>query len=196
MAASPSASPRPLFDPASASVPESEAASLRRHAADDKAVPAGTPPKPPSSRPTEAQDPASPPAGDKRFDMLEILLPAATSDRNSSAGDTSPPPQDTSAAHRHPAWGEAEEPDMQAAPEWTTSVRPAQAYRPAAPRQRHDTRTGLPEPAAPEVHIHIGRVELTALQATQTGSTPRAAAAGKKPMTLDEYLRLRNGRRN
>jgi hypothetical protein len=44
---------------------------------------------------------------------------------------------------------------------------------------------------APDVHIHIGRIELTALAPP---SPPRrdAATSAKKPMSLDEYLRKRN----
>jgi hypothetical protein len=51
-------------------------------------------------------------------------------------------------------------------------------------------RRGEPSEVAPDVHIHIGRVELTAL-------TPPArrepASMAKKPMSLDDYLRRRNG---
>ncbi len=45
---------------------------------------------------------------------------------------------------------------------------------------------------APDVHIHIGRVELTAIAA----AAPRreSAANAKKPMSLEEYLRRRSGR--
>lgn len=47
--------------------------------------------------------------------------------------------------------------------------------------------------AAPDVHVHIGRVELTALTPP---AAPRreSAATTKKPMSLDEYLRRRSGR--
>ncbi len=45
---------------------------------------------------------------------------------------------------------------------------------------------------APDVHIHIGRVELTAVA---TPAAPRREPPNaKKPMALDEYLRRRNGR--
>jgi hypothetical protein len=46
--------------------------------------------------------------------------------------------------------------------------------------------------AAPDVHIHIGRVELTAI----APAAPRreSAANAKKPMSLEEYLRRRSGR--
>lgn len=43
--------------------------------------------------------------------------------------------------------------------------------------------------AAPEVHIHIGRIELTA--ATPAPAAPRREAATRKPMSLDDYLRSR-----
>jgi hypothetical protein len=47
--------------------------------------------------------------------------------------------------------------------------------------------------AAPDVHIHIGRVELTAI--TPAAPARRESAAnGKKPMSLEEYLRRRSGR--
>jgi hypothetical protein len=54
------------------------------------------------------------------------------------------------------------------------------------------------EPAAdaplppPDVHIHIGRVELTAIAPPQPAR--REAANTRKPMSLDEYLRRRGGR--
>lgn len=55
-------------------------------------------------------------------------------------------------------------------------------------------RPAAPMPAAsppPDVHIHIGRVELTAL----TPPAPaRRESNAKKPMSLDEYLRRRGGR--
>jgi hypothetical protein len=49
-------------------------------------------------------------------------------------------------------------------------------------------------PAVPDVHIHIGRVELTAIQAQTQRPAPRREE--KKPMSLEEYLRQRDGRRN
>jgi hypothetical protein len=45
---------------------------------------------------------------------------------------------------------------------------------------------------APDVHIHIGRVELTAI--TSAAPPRRESAANKKPMSLEEYLRRRSGR--
>jgi hypothetical protein len=46
------------------------------------------------------------------------------------------------------------------------------------------------EPAAPDVHIHINRVELTALAAPAPSRRPSAAQANK-PMSLDQYLQQR-----
>lgn len=46
--------------------------------------------------------------------------------------------------------------------------------------------------SAPEVHIHIGRIELTAV--TQPAQGKREAAVARKPMSLDEYLRQRGSK--
>ena len=69
----------------------------------------------------------------------------------------------------------------------------------AKPARRHDHRARPDDPAAfarptrepavPDVQIHIGRIELTAV--TAPASAPRAAPAGRKPMSLDDYLRER-----
>ena len=87
-------------------------------------------------------------------------------------------------------------------PEFSFRVRPA-AQIPAAPRVTtrlvrnrfmDPTQSRLEAPApAPDVHIHIGRVELTAV----TSAAParrESAATPKKPMSLEEYLRRRSGR--
>lgn len=47
--------------------------------------------------------------------------------------------------------------------------------------------------AEPEVHVTIGRIEVTAVHAPP--SPKRAPAPGKKPMSLDEYLAKRSGGR-
>jgi hypothetical protein len=63
--------------------------------------------------------------------------------------------------------------------------------RPAA--DRSEARLEAAAAPAPDVHIHIGRVELTAATAA---APPRreSAANAKKPMSLEEYLRRRSGR--
>ena len=73
----------------------------------------------------------------------------------------------------------------------------AAAIRPASPM-----RVAVPPGAAglaadgsaavPDVHIHIGRLELTALTAPPAARRERTTG-GHKPMSLDEYLRRRDG---
>lgn len=76
--------------------------------------------------------------------------------------------------------------------------RPATAPRIAARLVRDrpvDPRSSRFDAAPPaDVHIHIGRVELTAITPASTPARSEPAAAAKKPMSLDEYLRQR-GRR-
>lgn len=76
--------------------------------------------------------------------------------------------------------------------------RPAAASRIAARLVRDrpvDPRSVRPDAAPPvDVLIHIGRVELTAITPASTPTRREPAAAAKKPMSLDEYLRQR-GRR-
>jgi len=52
--------------------------------------------------------------------------------------------------------------------------------------------------APAEVHVHIGRIEVTALQAVAlakrvASSSPAGGSAATKPMSLDEYLARRRG---
>jgi hypothetical protein len=76
-----------------------------------------------------------------------------------------------------------------------------QPVRPAPRAARFGRRAPervAPEPAVdapsppPDVHIHIGRVELTAVATPQPAR--RESVSAKKPMSLDEYLRRRSGR--
>jgi hypothetical protein len=46
---------------------------------------------------------------------------------------------------------------------------------------------------APDVHIHIGRVELSAIMAP-AAARREPPANGKNPMSLEQYLRRRDGR--
>ena len=68
-------------------------------------------------------------------------------------------------------------------------IRPAMPARAAGPA-RDAAHLERPAPI-PDVHIHIGRIELTAV----TAPPPRRerAAAPNNTMSLDEYLRRRNG---
>ncbi|MFC5569074.1 hypothetical protein ACFPN1_03205 [Lysobacter yangpyeongensis] len=71
-----------------------------------------------------------------------------------------------------------------------TSARAASATRTksiVAPRRQ------MP-PAAPDVHIHIGRVELTA-GSTAPAAPRRESPAERRPMSLDDYLRQRRAGR-
>ena len=52
-------------------------------------------------------------------------------------------------------------------------------------------RVAAAEAPQPDVHIHIGRIELTAVPER---APSRPARTSKKPMTLDEYLQGRGGR--
>jgi hypothetical protein len=45
-------------------------------------------------------------------------------------------------------------------------------------------------PSQPDVYIHIGRIELTAVP--EAAPPRRKAEAGKKPMSLDQYLERRS----
>ncbi len=69
-------------------------------------------------------------------------------------------------------------------------LRPASPARPHAPL-RIDSRVDADTQPAPEVHIHIGRIELTAAP-TQV-EKPRKPAT-RKAMSLDEYLQQRSRR--
>jgi len=82
-------------------------------------------------------------------------------------------------------------PQHEAPPASTKSPR----RRPTVVATRMPRSPSRPKPAtprkavaasAPEVHIHIGRIELTA---TPTAAPKRESAPMKKPMSLDEYLR-------
>lgn len=64
-----------------------------------------------------------------------------------------------------------------------TSVRP----RPAARSDGHSSSSATAMPN--EVHVHIGRVEVTALQ--ESAPKPRTIRNGRVPMSLDEYLAKR-----
>jgi hypothetical protein len=74
------------------------------------------------------------------------------------------------------------------------ALAPRMATRPARNRPPGDPSDRRRETSpAPDVHIHIGRVELTAV----TSAAParrESAANSKKPMSLEEYLRRRSGR--
>ena len=67
----------------------------------------------------------------------------------------------------------------------STAAPPARERPPVPSREQRPTAVE----AAPEVHIHIGRIELTA--AAPAPAAPRRETATRKPMSLDDYLRSR-----
>lgn len=81
------------------------------------------------------------------------------------------------------------------APRITTPLRPApvRARAPVAPAALRVESRSDAEQSAPEVHIHIGRIELTAAPAPAPAKKPREAAT-RKAMSLDEYLQQRSRR--
>lgn len=109
--------------------------------------------------------------------------------RRGEAEDALPSFRDVKASDATPV-------DMTGRPQ--ADQRPATAPRIAARLVRDrpgDPRSVRPDAAPPaDVHIHIGRVELTAITPASTPARREPAAAAKKPMSLDEYLRQR-GRR-
>lgn len=129
-----------------------------------------------------------------RFDSIEALLPVIVNPRRKvlepDAADS--PHQRTASARSY------DEPDRGSLRE--ASGKPVSADRMAPSPTSRASRTAQTEPAsfaaaaAPDVHIHIGRVELTALQAPAPRPAPRREE--KKPMSLEEYLRQRDGRRS
>jgi hypothetical protein len=91
---------------------------------------------------------------------------------------------------RESAWVEAApEPEHRSPPASREGRERLAPLRPP-PRAERERRAEILAPA-PDVHIHIGRVELTAL-APPVASRRETASAARKPMSLDEYLRKRN----
>jgi hypothetical protein len=85
-------------------------------------------------------------------------------------------------------------------PPLLVTTRPA-ATRPAQTAQArndpvanaHQSRRLIEQPSAPddhEIHIHIGRIEVTALRESPSPTTPRKRK-GREPMSLDDYLARR-----
>jgi len=75
--------------------------------------------------------------------------------------------------------------------EAVTAIRPQLPPRVIA-AAREPAGASVP-PAIPDVHIHIGRIELTALAAP--AARREAPPAERKPMSLEDYLGRRNGGR-
>jgi hypothetical protein len=79
-----------------------------------------------------------------------------------------------------------------AAPVLHSRTEPASARGvPAAAARPNDRLSSARDAPAPDVHIHIGRIELTALP--EPAAPRRPSKAAKTPMSLDEYLKRRGG---
>lgn len=137
------------------------------------------------------------------------LMPAAPTDRPADPA-TSPVVPD--AEHATERAGAAAPTPLYGHPQATPQPQPPPATRPAIhdaralpdallppspPPARATTAAVGAHPPAPaadtptEVHVHIGRIEVTAVHAP---AAPRPAArSGRAPMSLDEYLARRQG---
>lgn len=132
-----------------------------------------------AARPGAGSEPSFAPTSSHRLDSIEALQPSRGVDEGShispreAVRNESPPLRDGSS---------------------TASAQSVERQRNTERRQPEVGLLGRPASASvPEIHIHIGRVELTALQAASAKSTPRNI--GKRPMSLDDYLRQRDERR-
>lgn len=86
--------------------------------------------------------------------------------------------------------------DADRMPPWlVTAPPPHAAHRPPAPVQQQAAPLRMPSSApaeTTEVHVHIGRIEVTALQ-QQPPAPRKAPRAGRAPLSLDAYLARRRG---
>lgn len=108
--------------------------------------------------------------------------PMSPDARDAPAADTPAPVRSTASAPRPP--------------HSVTPLRPAAiaARAPVAPTAlRVESRADADTQPAPEVHIHIGRIELTAAAAPAQAAKPRKPAT-RKALSLDEYLQQRSRR--
>lgn len=111
------------------------------------------------------------------------------------------PVQETAAppTESHPAVSRHEAPTRaDATPPSPTTPRLPPLLAPMAPATAPQPRVAPPQaepvPRQPdEVHIHIGRIEVTAIQ--ETAPARREARKGPPPLSLDDYLARRNGDR-
>ena len=83
-------------------------------------------------------------------------------------------------------------------PGTASGERPANDAAVAQHGRRQRPPRAAPSPSrsdeAPEVHVHIGRIEVTAVQEASAGR--RKPAAGVQPLSLNEYLKRRRRRRS
>lgn len=81
-----------------------------------------------------------------------------------------------------------------ATPRKNKPVRPQSRVQQHAARKKTASPRQQAQATPPEVHIHIGRVELTGNTATASGSK-RESAGDRRPLSLDDYLQQRRTRR-
>ena len=125
--------------------------------------------RPPLDPPAPAAPPATPGGMRQHTTAMTASLSAQPARARSTASDHQP--RVTPAAAK------------------TTAVTQTTPSRATA---RHGEGTRNRRDAAPDVHIHIGRIELTAV--SPPAPARRQPAAVKPAMPLDEYLQRRNGR--
>ncbi len=163
--------------------PEQQTSRLRLGMADENEPPIGQPDRntdePPLPRPA-------------------VFRPSSAPDRQALAGGALEASQTRISIVPHAAPRvEQHKADNVATPSERPAVLQPKILRPAPPAIRPQRPPSQSEFApsqrrtapAPEVHIHIGRIELTAVP--PPAAPRRESASGKKPMSLDEYLQRR-----
>lgn len=171
---------------------------------------------PPSLRTIAAAPDSEPrsPAERRSHDPITATS-SASNGRPPAAGEPAPAPATARASNRPAAARNASQNTTERLRPAETTDRPAPAEAAAAPSSRtsspavgatlvpgsptvrrepssaapHRPRLESATAAAPDIHIHIGRIELTA--ATPPVAAKRTAGTGTRPMTLDAYLRQR-----
>jgi hypothetical protein len=145
-------------------------------------------------------------AARKAQDAVDEAKPAQPAGSPAPAAGVRPARQEsqslfTAASHAVPAAARPPVPQQVRSHAGATpagATTPIETARGAHARQRHSARPETNSHAAgaaetPDVHIHIGRVELTAL-AAPAAPRRKPPASTASPMSLDEYLRRRDGR--
>jgi hypothetical protein len=183
--------------------PAMEAESHARHT-----LRASVPLKPPRVAEESLAPVPQPPAVDSSVPAPAVPAPATPGPAGEIVANEAPvstPASPAQARGRAPRPSPAVAPVRRAAPSRTLAA-PGAAPAPAAAdtqplpaaalaRVRYDTDrpSHSSEPNGPEVHIHIGRIELTALP--EAAPPRRKAGTAKKPMSLDEYLQGRGAQK-
>jgi len=151
--------------------------------------PVTTPVGPPSVAPSDSfgRAPAEDPSREHVTTTLEPPAPTRGLTATTSRAPTPEPRQSGDRGVAEPRAGRATETPTVPGPQ------PRAAAALARIQPEASTLRNWRDGAEPEVHIHIGRIEVTALP--EAVPPRKKAASGKKPMSLDEYLQGR-ARRN